>query len=168
MQQHFLDAFPDIPEPLDADSGQRCKFLDTGQRLHLANSSTTSVHISDLQHSAAGTAANQETANMANDSPLDDSNADYSDSGKGHQCRIRAQHRHRQDLQRLIQQSRAQCRQSQGGSVDHYRFTDKRYESTTSVARAATATEVHVLAVKQRRGFPAYNLLITVLYSSVL
>jgi hypothetical protein len=38
------------------------------------------MHISDPQHSAAGTAANQETANMANDSPLDDSDADYSDA----------------------------------------------------------------------------------------
>jgi hypothetical protein len=79
-QQRFLSVFPDIPEPLDADSGQRCVFLDTGQRLYLANSGTTRVHISDPQHSAAGTAANQETANMANDSPLKDSDADYSDS----------------------------------------------------------------------------------------
>jgi hypothetical protein len=75
MQQRFLDAFPDIPEPLDADSGQRCvflqgfNFLDTGQRLHLANSGTTSVHISDLQHSAAGTAANQETATWPTTAP---------------------------------------------------------------------------------------------------
>ena len=88
MQQRFLSVFPDIPEPLDADSGQRCVFLDTGRRLYLANSGTTRVHISDPQHSAAGTAANQETANMANDSPLDDSDANYSDSGKGHQWQL--------------------------------------------------------------------------------
>lgn len=114
MLQCFLGAFLDIPESQDADSRQRHVLPDTGQCLHLANSGTTRVHISDHQHSAAGTAANQETANMANDGPLDDS-----DSGNGHQRQIRAQHRHRQHPQRLIQQSRAQCRQSQGGSVDH-------------------------------------------------
>ena len=46
-----------------------------------------------------------------------------------------------------------------------HRFTNECYDnSSTSVARA----EVHVLAAKQRRGFLAYILLITVLYSSVL
>ena len=61
----LLSTFPDIPEPLDADSGQRRVLFDTGQRVHLANSSTMR-DISDSQHSAMGAAANQETVNMAN------------------------------------------------------------------------------------------------------
>ena len=61
----LLSAFPDIPKPLDADSGQRRVLLDTGQRLHSANSSTTR-DISDPQHSAVGAAANQETASHVN------------------------------------------------------------------------------------------------------
>jgi hypothetical protein len=64
---------------LDANSGQRRALLDTGQRLHLGNSGTKRVH---PQHSALGAADNPEAAEPANLSTLDDSGADYSDSGR--------------------------------------------------------------------------------------
>jgi hypothetical protein len=69
----FPSAFPDIPELQDADSGQRRALLDTGQRCHLANSSTSCVHISRPQHSAVGNTDNPGAAEAAIPSALDDS-----------------------------------------------------------------------------------------------
>jgi hypothetical protein len=78
----FPSAFPDIPEPLDADLGRRRALLDTGQHLRLGNSSATRAHIDKPQHSAAGAADNPEAAEAALLSALENSDADYSDSSR--------------------------------------------------------------------------------------
>jgi hypothetical protein len=75
----FLSTFPDIPEPLDANSGQRRALLDTGQRLHLGNSGTKRVH---PQHSALDNTDSPGAAEAAFPSALDNSDADYSDSSR--------------------------------------------------------------------------------------
>ena len=80
---------------------------------------------------------------------MDDSDANYSDSGKvtrgEPELNADADSVHNDSFGDLVHSASAlqQRRQSQRGTT-----------SPTSIARAATAaTKVHVLAVKQRRGF---------------
>lgn len=51
-----LSVFPDLPQPLDANSEQRRVLLDTDQHPFLLNNSTTRVHTGEHQHSALGAA----------------------------------------------------------------------------------------------------------------
>jgi hypothetical protein len=122
----FLSTFPDFPEPLDANSGQRRALLDTGQRLHLGNSGTKRVH---PQHSALGAADNPEAAEPADHSALDDSDA--SDSS-----RVTSGEPERgTDPNSILDDSTGSSERSASGSADnpsatestaHHRFTDER------------------------------------------
>jgi hypothetical protein len=78
----LLSAFPDGPQLQDTSAEQHHALLDTGQCCHLANSSTSCVHISRPQHSVVGNTDNPGAAEAANPSALDNSDADYSDSSR--------------------------------------------------------------------------------------
>jgi hypothetical protein len=58
----FLSTIPNIPQPPEADTWQRCVLLDTGQHLILEDSNTARVSSGEPKHSASATANNSEAA----------------------------------------------------------------------------------------------------------